>query len=133
MMSKSASMDVDKPQGGQSTSHGKAVTIGLSVGVVSPCVFAVTPINPNPKTPRGEEIVKEIRARALGILALVVGVLYASLPELVLHAALGGAALRPSSPASRPATPSARPSSATLPAAPLTSLAHNEAGSAAAT
>jgi hypothetical protein len=57
-------MDVDKPQSGQSAPLSKSVPIGPSDGVVAPCVFAVTPINPNPKTPRGQEIVKEIWARS---------------------------------------------------------------------
>jgi hypothetical protein len=54
LLSMSSSMDVDnKPQGGQFTPIGKSVPIGLGDGVIAPCVFAVTPINPNPKTPRG--------------------------------------------------------------------------------
>jgi hypothetical protein len=51
--STSSSMDVDKPHGGQSTHIGKSVTIGPVDGVVATRLFAVTPINPNPKTPRG--------------------------------------------------------------------------------
>jgi hypothetical protein len=65
--STSTSMDVDKPQSGQSAPLSKSVPIGPGDGVVAPCVFAVTPINPNPKTPRGQEIVKEIRARSSGL------------------------------------------------------------------
>jgi hypothetical protein len=53
-------MDIDKPHGGHSTPHGKAVPIGPGVGNISPSVFAVTLINPNPKTPRGMQIVEEI-------------------------------------------------------------------------
>jgi hypothetical protein len=91
MTSTSASMDVHKPQGGQSTPHAKAVPIGLGVGTVSPCVFAVTPINPNPKTPPGMQIVEEIHARALGL----AGSSPQSSSELALQAMLGAAALRP--------------------------------------
>jgi hypothetical protein len=39
MASTSASMDVDKPQGGHSTPHSKAVPIGPGVGNVSPYVL----------------------------------------------------------------------------------------------
>jgi hypothetical protein len=74
LTSTSTSMDVDKPHGGHSTPHGKAVPIGPGVGNISPSVFAVTPNNPNPKTPRGMQIVEEIRARSPGLLPPVVGV-----------------------------------------------------------
>jgi hypothetical protein len=54
----SASMDVDKPQGDNSMSHGKTV----SMGPVERSTFAMTPINPNPTTPRGKEIVEVVRS-----------------------------------------------------------------------
>jgi hypothetical protein len=65
--STSASMDVDKPQGGNSSSHGKSVSQGPVVGSLAPMI-AVTPINPNPTTPRGKEIVEALRM-SIGFLA----------------------------------------------------------------
>jgi hypothetical protein len=59
--STSALMDVDKPQGGNSGSHGKSVTFGLLEGSEAPCI-AVTPFNLNLSTPRGKEIVEAVRS-----------------------------------------------------------------------
>jgi hypothetical protein len=58
--SASASMDVDKPQGSNSGSHGKSVALGLLEGSAARCI-AITPFNPNPSTPRGKEIVEAVR------------------------------------------------------------------------
>jgi hypothetical protein len=55
-----ASMDVDKPQGDNPSSHGKSVSLGPVEDVTTP-VFAVTPINPNPTTPRGKKVVEDLR------------------------------------------------------------------------
>jgi hypothetical protein len=85
-------MDIDRPHGGQSIPIGKCVTIGPVDGVVAPRLFVVTPINPNPKMPRGQEIVKEIRARAPGI--ILVGVSSSSLPGAVCSVGQDGAAPR---------------------------------------
>jgi hypothetical protein len=54
-------MDVDKPQGGNSGSHGKSVALVLLEGSEAPCI-AVTPFNPNPSTPYGKEIVEAVRS-----------------------------------------------------------------------
>jgi hypothetical protein len=62
--SSSANMDVDKPQRGISSSHGKSVAMEPVLGAFVP--IAVTPINPNPTTPREKEIVDELRSRSLG-------------------------------------------------------------------
>jgi hypothetical protein len=102
MTSTSANMDVDKPQGGHSTTHGKAVPINPGGGTVSPCVFAVTPINPNTKTSRGMQIANEIRARSLGLLASVGGASPQTSSEPTLHAVRGADAWRLSSPVSMP-------------------------------
>jgi hypothetical protein len=74
-------MDVDKPQSGHSSSHGKSVSFGPdgSAGVTT--VFAVTPINPNSVTPRGKEIVQELRARSLGLVARTTSSLSLSAPR----------------------------------------------------
>jgi hypothetical protein len=56
--SMSASMDVGKPQGDNSMSHGKTI----SMGPVERSTFAMTPINPNPTTPRGKEIVEVVQS-----------------------------------------------------------------------
>jgi hypothetical protein len=66
--STSASMDVDKPQGDSSFSHGKSVSLGPVEGATTP-VFTITPINPSLTTPRGKKIVEALRAKSPGLLA----------------------------------------------------------------
>jgi hypothetical protein len=118
-------MGVDKPQDGQSAPLSKSVPIGPVDGVVAPCVFAVTPINPNLKTPRGHEIVKEIRAYMSGLFssagASSVSPLGAAVPVQLEGATAG---LRSSFPArtspsvgmqSPPAIPQSGPGSALSP------------------
>jgi hypothetical protein len=53
-------MDVDQPQGGLSSAHGNAGASGPGGGAVTQHAIAITPINPNPMTPRGKEIVEEV-------------------------------------------------------------------------
>jgi hypothetical protein len=62
----SARMDIDNPQSSNSLSHGKTVMSGLGEGSSSAqsLAIAVTPINPNPMTPRGKEIVAEARLKS---------------------------------------------------------------------
>jgi hypothetical protein len=61
----SANMDVDKPQGGNSLSHGNSVALGPVMGASAHSI-AVTPINLNPTNPRAKEIVEEFWSRLLG-------------------------------------------------------------------
>jgi hypothetical protein len=66
-----ARMDVDTPQSSNISSHGKTVLDGSSCatdGVVLGSID-VTPLNPNPTTPRGKEIVAEIRSKSPGFIA----------------------------------------------------------------
>jgi hypothetical protein len=74
-------MDVNKPQGGNSNSIGKAVSLFPSVGSGEPMVFAVTPLNPNPTTPRAKEIVEKIRSYSPSLIAAATGA-----RDQVLHA-----------------------------------------------
>jgi hypothetical protein len=74
-------MDVDKLQGGNSNSNGKSVSLFPSGGSGETMVFAVTPINPNPTTPRAKEIVEKIRSYSPGLLAAATGA-----GDQVLHA-----------------------------------------------
>jgi hypothetical protein len=67
-----ARRDVDTPQSSNFSSHGKTVLVGSSCapgGVVLGSV-AVTPLNPNPMTPRGKEIVAEIRSKSPGLVSM---------------------------------------------------------------
>jgi hypothetical protein len=57
--STAASMYVDKPQGDNSSPHGKSVSLGPVEGAKAP-VIAVTLINPNPTMPRRKEIVEAL-------------------------------------------------------------------------
>jgi hypothetical protein len=66
-----ARMDIDQPQSSTSSSHGKTV-LGGSVGVSfggSVGGFAFTPLNPNPLTPRGNEIVAKAHQESLELIA----------------------------------------------------------------
>jgi hypothetical protein len=64
----SASMDVDKSQGDNSSSHGKSVSLGPVDDVTTP-IFAATHINPNPTTPRGKKIVEALQPKSPELLA----------------------------------------------------------------
>jgi hypothetical protein len=67
----SARMDIDQLQSSTSSSHGKTV-LGGSVGVSfggSVGSFAFTPLNPNPLTPRGKEIVAKARLESPELIA----------------------------------------------------------------
>jgi hypothetical protein len=64
-----ASMDVDKPQDGNSNSHDNSVSLCPSGGTSAPLVFAITPINPNPSTPRAKEIVEKFHSLSPVLLA----------------------------------------------------------------
>jgi hypothetical protein len=64
--SASASIDDDKPQGGNSSTRGKSGSRGPVVGTMAPRI-AVTPINPNPTMPHGKEIVEALRS-SIGML-----------------------------------------------------------------
>jgi hypothetical protein len=61
-----ARMDIDKPQSSNGSSHGKTVSGGSGVGSFDGGVgaFAVTPLNPNPTTQRGKEIVAAARSKS---------------------------------------------------------------------
>jgi hypothetical protein len=76
-----ASMDVNKLQGGNSNSIGKAVSLFPSAGSGEPMVFVVTPLNPNPTMPRAKEIVEKIHSRSPGLIAAASGA-----SDQVLHA-----------------------------------------------
>jgi hypothetical protein len=99
-------MDVDKPQTGHSSSHGKSVPFGPggSAGVTT--VIVVTPINPNPVTPCGKEIVQELRARSPGLAARTTSSPSSFAPRP------GGSPAAGFSPKNQPSPPSAGPSPA---------------------
>jgi hypothetical protein len=102
--STSASMDVDKPQGDNPSSHGKPVSLGPVEDVTTP-IFAVTPINPNPTTPRGKKIVEDWRAKSPTLLAGSSAAGCNRYPP-VQRPTSSSAGLRPSaSPLGRPALP----------------------------
>jgi hypothetical protein len=65
----SAHMEVDKPQSSNAASHGKSVPIGSESGVGTHFSIAITPLNPNPMTQRGKEIIEGIRAKLPGLIA----------------------------------------------------------------
>jgi hypothetical protein len=85
-------MDVDKPQGDNSSSHGKSVSLGLVENVTTP-IFAVMPINPNLTTLHGKKIVEALQANSPIMLAgsSVAG----SSRRLVQRPASSSARLRP--------------------------------------
>jgi hypothetical protein len=68
-----ARMDIDNPQSSNSSSHGKTVLHGSSCAPGGDVLssIAVTPLNPNPTTPRGKEIVAEICSKSPGLIAKV--------------------------------------------------------------
>jgi hypothetical protein len=59
-------MDIDKPQSPNGSSHGKTVSGGSGDGSFVGGVgsFVVTPLNPNPTTQRGKEIVAAARSKS---------------------------------------------------------------------